>query len=86
MTNEYEIMGPFTEPFLKPLDRLARRVANDVIEGRYSSAREAAVANLTEYADETTDEKRIQYQQSNFARKIVKTLAEMGFDKHGKPS
>ncbi len=71
---------------MKPLDRLARRMAEDVIEGRYASAREAAVANLIEYATETNDEKRIQSQQSNFARKIVKTLAEMGFDKHGKPS
>ncbi len=83
MTHEFPIIEGASR-IMKPLDRLARRMAKDVIAGRYANAREAARENVVEYAREgTNDPDRLNWQIGNFRKKIVKTLAEMGFDKNG---
>lgn len=71
-------------PTVSRLDALATRLANEVIAGTYSCAREAAKANRVEYAaHDTKIKERRQTQTGNFARKIVDTLAKMGYDKDG---
>lgn len=80
---EWEIADGFIPPIPR-LDTLADRMANAVIAGVYVNAREAAKANLVEYAGhETKFEDRRNTQVGNFTRKIIKTLNERGYDKAG---
>jgi len=71
-------------PCLSRLDELALRMANAVIDRTYSSAREAAVHNVVEYAgSETTDEAKLHSRIGNFAKKITNTLEALKRDKFG---
>jgi hypothetical protein len=80
---EWEIADGFVPP-VAPLDTLADRMANAVIAGIYTNAREAAKKNVVEYAGhETKFEDRRNTQVGNFTRKIIKTLKERGYDKAG---
>lgn len=78
------VTGTGFVPSLSRLDALASRMANAIVAGTYSSAREAARVNVVEYAQkETNDADELDTQIGNFARKITNTLNSMGYDKTG---
>lgn len=82
---EWEIDTGIEVPVSR-LDALSLRMANAVIDGTYANAREAAKANVVEYAaHETSNEVRLNTQIGNFTRKIIKTLADLEHDKFGSP-
>lgn len=68
------------------LDALTTRIADEVIAGDHESARSAAKVdrNLVEYTGHlTTDKLAKNIEIANLTRRIVKRLAELGFDKFG---
>ena len=80
---KYEIEDGICEKSEKEI--IAIRVANKVIAGIYSCAREGAKLNVDKYTGHKTECPIDRNNEvGNFTRRIEKTLLKMGYDKLGR--